>query len=473
MTLGKALSVFLVLNITVTLAACGQDTAMKQADMIVYGDWLLSMDEDSQNAGLYESGAVAVVDSKIVAVGSAADVDANWQSATKISGEGKVLMPGLVNAHTHTSMTLFRGMADDLPLMEWLEGYIFPMEDQFVDADFVRVGTQLACYEMIKTGTTSFVDMYFYPDQIADVVDRCGLRSVVTAPMIDFPSPGFAGWDDSFSAGVEFVKRWQENDHPRITPGLAPHAPYTVSREHLVAVGAAAQELGAPISIHLAEDKSEIAIVEDQYGMTPVRHVAATGLFDGHVIAAHVVWPDAEEMQILADKGVGVIHNPTSNLKTAAGVAPVPQMLAAGVTVGLATDGAASNNDLDMWGEIRFAALLNKGVQRDATLVPAMTALKLATSYGAKAAGLSAKTGVLKVGKQADMIQVAFDRPSAQPMYNIISHLAYVLDSRDVRTTIVDGKLLMQDGNVLTIDQEKLSAEVAEKAAQIKAALAK
>jgi 5-methylthioadenosine/S-adenosylhomocysteine deaminase len=344
--------------------------------------------------------------------------------------------------------------------MTWLQKYIFPMEGRYVDEALIEAGTSLACYEMIQGGTTSFVDMYFYPDVIASVVDTCGLRATISAPMIDFPSPGFKGWEDSYAAGVEFVKRWK-GKHPRITPALAPHAPYTVVPEHLKQAFETAKELDVPVSIHVAEDMAEIKTLEDRYGATSIDHLEAQGMFDVHTIAAHVVWPNDDEIRKLADASVGAIHNPTSNMKTAAGVAPVPAMMAAGVKVGLGTDGAASNNDLDMWEEMRLAALIHKGVNHDPTLMPAMDVLNIATKGGAEAAGFPANVGAIEVGAKADFIQVDLDKPRLTPLYDIVSHLVYAATASDVVTTVVDGKVLMENREVLTLDIKKINTAVA------------
>lgn len=453
---------FLTIEGHISMTAASDKTPV---DMIAFGRYVVTMDADR---GVIEHGAVAVKDGEIVAVGKADEIAAGYAAAEVIEGENRVLMPGMVNGHTHSAMVLFRGMADDLDLMTWLTKYIFPMEGRYVDPDFIKIGSELACWEMIRGGTTSFVDMYFYPEVIAGVVDRCGLRAILSAPMIDFPSPGFKGWDDSYAAGVKFVKDWQ-GKHPRITPALAPHAPYTVSKEHLAQVTATAKELGAPISIHIAEDQAEVKTVHEKYGITSVELMQDVGMTAVTTVAAHVVWPTDADMRVLANSKVGAIHNPTSNLKTAAGIAPVPQMLAAGVKVGLGTDGAASNNDLDMWEEMRLAALLNKGKQNDPTLIPAETALRMATAGGAEAVGLGETTGMLKAGLRADMIQVSLDSLRLEPLYDVLSHLVYAAGSRDVVTTIVDGRVLMQDGKVLTVDEEALREKVHEIAGKIRA----
>lgn len=439
----------------------------KHADLIVYGDYLLTMRADQS---VLEDAAVAIVADRIVAVGPRAEISREFIASKVIEGKGKVLMPGLINGHTHSAMTLFRGMVDDLNLMSWLNDYVFPMERRFVSKNFVHTGAQLACWEMIRSGTTTFVDMYFYPDEIAQVVQECGLRAVVAAPHIDYPSPGFSGWDDSFAAATDFVKRWQ-GKHPRITPAFAPHAPYTVSPEHLKATVEKAQAMGARISIHLAEDPAASQYIEDHYQTSSVKHVSGLGMYSQKLIAAHMVQLDDEDIALTAKAGVGAIHNPTSNMKLGAGVSPVPAMLAAGVNVGLGTDGAASNNDLDLWEEVRMAALLHKLNTGDPTALPARQALSMATRIGAKAIHMGDEIGQLTVGRQADLIQLSLDKTHHLPLYDVVSHLVYVLDSSDVVTTVVAGEVLMEDRKVLTIDEAKLRENVSKKSAEIRAAL--
>lgn len=438
------------------------------ADLIVRGEYVLPMDVGGT---VIEDGAVVVVGDVIAAVGPWQEIDKHYTATEVLPGAGRVLMPGLINGHTHTAMTLMRGMVDDLDLMTWLNDYVFPLEARFVNPEYVRIGTQLACWEMIEGGTTSFVDMYFYPEVIADVVESCGLRAIVGAPHIDFPSPGFKGWDDSFSAAIEFVTRWK-GKNSRITPAFAPHAPYTVSPEHIAETARAAVALNAPVSMHLAEAPAEVEFVWERYEATPIEHVAATGLFQAQVIGAHMVQLTPEDIEIVAQHRVGAVHNPTSNMKLGAGVAPVTAMIAAGVNVGLGTDGAASNNDLDMFEEIRLAALLHKLKAADPTAIPAGTALDMATRMGALAVGLGEVTGQLVVGKQADMIQLDIGKSRHQPLYDIKSHLVYVLDSQDVRTTVVAGQVLMKDGKVLSIDEKVLREKVQRMREEISAALA-
>lgn len=454
---------------SLTLSAGVVAEPREPADLIIHGEYVLTMEEGKPPL---ENAAVVIRGERIVDVLPSADALARYDAARVIQGKNRVVMPGLINGHTHSAMTLFRGMVDDLDLMSWLNDYVFPMERRFVTPEFVRIGSELACWEMIRGGTTTFVDMYFYPEEIASVVDRCGLRAVVGAPHIDFPSPGFDGWDDSFAAARQFVGEWQGR-HGRIRPAFAPHAPYTVSAEHLAATVDAAADNNALVTMHLSEAPAEVAQIQSTYGKTPVNHVADLGLFNQKLIAAHMVVLTEEDIQRVASAGVGTVHNPTSNLKVAAGVSPVPELLAAGVAVALGTDGAASNNDLDLWEEVRLAALLHKGETGDPTAIPAQTALALATRIGARAIHWDDEIGTLVPGKQADLIQVEYGETNQLPLYDIVSHLVYVLDSDDVTTTVVAGQVLMQDKQILTIDEPALRKSVADIASDIRAALSK
>ena len=456
---------FSVLCLAALSAACtaGADSA----DMIIKGEHVVTMDASDT---IIENGAVVVTDGIIIAVGSATDIEERYDAEKVIDGSGSVLMPGLVNGHTHAAMTLLRGVADDLALMDWLNNYIFPAEVEFVDSEFVRIGTELACWEFIRGGTTTFVDMYYYPDTIADVVEDCGLRAMISATVIDQRSPDAENADDSLEKGVAYIERWQGKSG-RITPIFGPHANYTLDAEQLAATRDAARPFDAPISIHVSESPFELQYSKDTYGKTSIEMLDSVGFFDGPTIAAHVVWPTDAEIPILVDKKVGVIHNPTSNMKLASGVSPVAKMLAAGVRMGLGTDGPASNNDLDMWEEMRLAALLQKIDAMDPEALPAGDVLRMATIGGATAIGLGDVTGSLEVGKRADIIQVGFDDVHHLPTYDVVSHLVYVTDEQDVDTVIVDGRVLMTDGNVLSVDTKRVADEAAAFGARIKAAL--
>jgi 5-methylthioadenosine/S-adenosylhomocysteine deaminase len=413
-------------------------------------------------------GAVAVVDGRIAAVGPAAEVVARYPGAERIDAGGMVVLPGLINAHTHAPMSLFRGLADDLPLMEWLRQHIFPAEAEHVDEDFVRWGTRLACLEMLRGGTTTFVDMYYFEDAIAEEAERCGIRAVAGETVIDFPAPDNATWDEAMAYTRRFVERWR--GHPRITPAVAPHAPYTVSAEHLVEAHRLAAELDVPLVIHLAEDRAELAQIREKAGKTPVDYLDGLGVLDERVIAAHVVWPTESEIALLALRGVGVAHCPQSNMKLAAGTAPVPALIAAGVAVGIGTDGAASNNDLDLWEEIDTAAKLHKLVASDPTVLEAKQALAMATIEGARALGMEDEIGSLEPGKRADLILVSAGGLLQQPQppaANPYSLLVYATKASDVDTVIVDGRVVVRGGRVLTLDE----AEVIEHARALRAEL--
>ena len=437
-------------------------------DLIVEGDYVVSMDDDGS---IYENGAVAVDEGLIVAIGPAADIESRYSASEHLQGGNRIVLPGLINGHSHAAMTLLRGVADDLALMDWLNNYIFPAEVEFVDAEFVRIGTELACWEMIRGGTTTFVDMYYYPDVVATVVEQCGLRAFVSATVIDQRSPDAENASDSIAKGMEFIKRWKgRND--RIMPIFGPHANYTLNAEQLRATRDAANEAGVPISIHMSESPFELQYSKQTYGMTSIELFESIGFLDGPTIGAHVVWPTESEIAILAERQVGVIHNPTSNMKIASGISPVTEMLRAGVRVGLGTDGAASNNDLDLWEEMRLAAFLQKVEQMDPEVLSAHTVLTMATSGGAEAIGLGDRVGSLAVGMRADLIQVSFDDVHFVPTYDVISHLVYVADEQDVASVVVDGKLLMQDKQFLTIDTARVRREANELAGRIQAALA-
>jgi len=436
-------------------------------DLIVLGDYIVTMDA---TATVIENGAIAIDDGVILAVGPADEISAAYTAEQTLAGDNRIVMPGLVNGHSHAAMTLLRGVADDLALMDWLNNYIFPAEVEFVDAEFVRIGTELACWEMIRGGTTTFVDMYYYPDVIAEVVDSCGMRALISATVIDQRSPDAESAVDSIEKGNSFIERWQ-GKNSRISPIFGPHANYTLNAEQLQATRAAAMQFGVPISIHMSESPFEVQYSKDTFGMTSIEFFESIGFFEGPTIAAHVVWPTEAEIPILAERKVGVIHNPTSNMKIASGIAPVTDMLKAGVRVGLGTDGAASNNDLDMWEEMRLASLLQKVEQMNPEVLPAETVLRMATSGGATAIGLGDKIGSLEVGKRADLIQVAFEDVHHVPTYDVISHLVYVNDEQDVASVVVDGRVLMHEREMLTIDTERVAAEATEVAARIQRAL--
>ncbi len=418
-------------------------------DLIVRGGQFVTMDKTRR---VIEDGAAAISGGRIVAIGPRAEVESKYTARETVDATNKVVIPGLVNTHTHIPMTLFRGLADDLDLQEWLTKYIFPAEAKNVTEEFVRVGTQLGLGEMIRGGTTTYCDMYYFEDAIADETAKAGVRGLLGETVIDFPVADNKTNAEAMAYTERFVKKWQGNS--LITPAIAPHAPYTVSEEHLRAVRAFSDRTGAPIVIHVAETRKEVEDLEKAKGARPVNYLARIGFLNNRVIAAHVVFANQEEITILQRAGVGVAHNPQSNMKLASGVAPVPQMLAADVAVGLGTDGAASNNDLNMWEEMDTAAKLHKVFSGDPKVLSAEQAFEMATLRGARALHLDREIGSLEVGKRADLVIVDIDDLNQTPLYNIYSHLVYATKADDVRTVIIEGRIVMRDRNLLTLDEQ-------------------
>lgn len=451
---------------SIVLACAGVSAAAEPVDTIVRGGTVVTVDREFR---LIDDGAVAVKAGRIVAVGPRAEIVEKFTATETIDAAGHAILPGLVNTHGHVPMTLFRGVADDLQLMQWLQKYIFPAEARVVDEAFVRCGTRLGCLEMLLGGTTTYCDMYYFESAIADETSRAGMRGVLGQTIIDFPAPDFKTWNAAIEGVRAFARQWK--DHPLITPAIAPHSPYTVSTEHLNQARALADELGIPLKIHLAETRAEVDIVRKQHGASPVAYLERIGLLGGPTIAAHVVWPDDDDLPTLAKRGVGVAHCPQSNMKLASGVAPVPKLLAAGVAVGLGTDGAASNNDLDLWEEIDTAAKLHKLTSGDPTVLPAQQALELATIGGARALHMAEKIGSLEAGKHADLIVVRLDGPHQTPLYHLASHLVYATKAADVRHVMVEGRLLVRDRVAQTIDAGAVRAQAAEYRDRIRAAV--
>ncbi|HKS41539.1 MAG TPA: amidohydrolase [Blastocatellia bacterium] len=432
-------------------------SAAERVDFIIRGGTVVTMDG---SARVIENGAVAVRRERIVAVGTSAEIAAKYSAANTINATGKVVMPGLINTHTHVPMVLFRGIADDLMLPEWLQKYIFPAEAKNVDEQFVRWGTRLGCLEMIEGGTTTYVDMYYFEDAVAEETARAGVRAVLGETLIDFPVPDNKTWDAGMQYMEKFVARWK--GHPLITPAIAPHAPYTVSTDHLKQAHEFSMRKDVPLVIHVAEDYAEVKTIQEKYNASPVAYLERIGLLDNRVIAAHMVWPTEADIKTLAARSVGVGHCPQSNMKLAAGAAPVPQMLKAGVAVGLGTDGAASNNDLNMWEEMDTAAKLHKLVAKDPTVINAREALEMATIRGARAIHLDREIGSLEAGKLADLLIVNLDSAHQAPLYNVYSHLVYATKASDVETVMINGRIVMEDRQVQTIDGRVVRAKAQE-----------
>ena len=423
-------------------------------DMIVRGGTVVTMDGSRR---VIESGSVAVKNGRIVAVGSVAEIDRNYGSREIVNATGKVVIPGLINGHTHVPMTLFRGLADDLDLQEWLTKYIFPAEAKNVTEEFVRVGARLGLAEMIRSGTTTYCDMYYFEDAIADETSKAGMRGVLGETVIDFPVADNKTNAEAMAYVEKFVSKWKNN--PLITPAIAPHAPYTVSEEHLKAARAFSDRTGAPIVTHISETKREVDDSVKAKGTTPVDYLNRIGFLNNRVIAAHMVWPSEAELGLLKQLGVGIVHNPQSNMKLASGVAPIPRMLKEDLPVGLGTDGAASNNDLSMWEEMDTAAKLHKLISNDPKVVSAEEAFEMATIRGARALHLEKEIGSIEKGKRADLVVVDLDDLNQTPYYNIYSDLVYAAKAADVRTVIIEGRVVMRDRRLLTLNEATIKAD--------------
>jgi 5-methylthioadenosine/S-adenosylhomocysteine deaminase len=431
------------------LAVRGAST--RAISLLVTGGTVVTLDASGR---VIQDGAVAIDHDVIAEVGSADELSRKYEGANRIDARGQIVMPGLVNAHTHAPMVLFRGLADDLALKDWLEKDIFPAEAKTVSPDFVRIGTRLAALEMIESGTTTFADMYYFEDDIAQAVHEAGLRAVLGQSVIRFPVADAPTSADALTRAEAFIKKWK--DDALITPAVAPHAPQTVEAATLQAARALANKYHVPLLIHLAETRDEVKTIEAAHHRSPAAYLDSLGIWNGRSLAAHAVWIDDRDMAMLAQKGVGLAHNPASNMKLASGVAAVPAWLSHGIRSGLGTDGAASSNDLDMFEAMRLAALLQKVASLDPRSLPARAALELATRRGADALGLGEAIGSLEEGKQADVIIVAMDGARQTPMFDPISHLVYVSHGDDVRTTIVAGRVLMRDRRVLTLDPSEV-----------------
>jgi 5-methylthioadenosine/S-adenosylhomocysteine deaminase len=443
----------------------------QKVDTLFINAIVLTMDEKLTQ---YDPGAVAVKGDSIVAVGAEAELKKEYSAKEIIDCGGKILMPGLVNAHTHVPMTLVRGLADDLRLDVWLMGYMLPVERQFVSPEFVRLGTLIACAEQIRSGVTTFNDMYFYEDDIAQATADAGMRAVCGESVMKYPAPDAPSYDDSLAYAREFIKKWK--GHPLIVPAIAPHAPYSTNPEIIRACVDLAKEFDVPLHIHISETAFEVENMRKEQGMPVIPYVKKLGLFEAKVIAAHCVHIDTGEIRTLQHANAGVSHNPSSNLKLASGFAPVQKMLADGLNVGIGTDGPASNNDLDMFEEVRLASFVAKAASNDPTVLPAATALTMATRLGAQALHLGHLTGSLEVGKRADMILVDINPLHNTPRFkrdplNAYSQLVYASKSTDVTDVMVNGKWLMRDHQLLTLNEKELIAQARELATKIDAFL--
>ena len=455
--------------LAVLVVSATAQNAPRQVTTIVSGGTVVTVD-GARN--VYNPGAVAIDGTSIVGVGSASDIAVQFKATEQINTVGSIVIPGLINTHGHAPMVLYRGLADDLRLQEWLEKYIFPAEAKTVSREMVRAGTRLAALEMIQSGTTAYADMYYFEEEIARATKAAGMRGVLGQTIIQFPVADAKTPQEGLARTEAFIKEFAKDD--LIVPAVAPHAPYTLDAKDLLASRALATKYGVPVLIHVAETEVELANSKNTHsGMSPVAYLQAIGFWGPRTIAKHGVWVDAADMKILRSHQVAVSHNPESNMKLASGIAPVPAYLATGITVALGTDGAASNNDLDMFEAMRFAALLHKVKTGDPQVVPATTALEMATIQGARALGLEKQIGSLETGKRADLVVVSTSSARMTPIYDPVSHLVYTARGEDVRTVMVNGRVLMRDRKMLSLDEAAVLAEARKFADAVGAAVGK
>jgi len=426
--------------------------------------------EDVQRR-VIENGAVAILGERIFDVGPRAEIDRKYAARTRMDQPNAILAPGLINTHTHAAMSLFRGVADDLKLQDWLEKYIFPAEAKNVDREFVRWGTRLGLLEMALSGTTTFADMYYFEETVAEETKKAGMRGVLGQTVIGFPAPDYKTPEAALAGAEAFLKAYA--DDALIVPAVAPHAIYTTSDETLKASRALADKYGKPLIIHLAETKTEFDEAVQKRKKTPVQALADLGVLQGSTLAAHAVWLDPGDFTLLRTYGTGIAHCPSSNMKLASGVAPVLKLLQAGVAVGLGTDGVAgSNNDVDMFEEMDLAAKLQKVTSGDPTALPAEQAFSMATVMGAQALGMGNVIGSVETGKRADIISIKLDAPNAAPLYNVYSQLVYSLKASDVSDVMVNGKIIVRNRKMLNIDDKAVLAKAEEYRAKVAKSLA-
>jgi 5-methylthioadenosine/S-adenosylhomocysteine deaminase len=424
-------------------------------DILITGGLLITMSEDMK---ILENAVIGIRDGRIALIETfKKDSTPSYRAKEIINATDCLVMPGLVNTHTHLPMVCFRGMADDLPLMEWLANHIWPAESKHVSREMVYAGSMLAMAEMILSGTTTFCDAYFHESSVANAAMDSGMRGILCQGFIDLPTPNEQS--QMTEVAERFLNKWQGKS-PLIIPALACHAPYSCSPATLTCIKDAARKAGVPYTIHVSETKEEVSISRERYGKWPFAHLRDLGVLDQQTIAVHCNWLVEEEMDIIRAYNVRVSHNPESNLKLAAGIAPIPKLLRKGVIVGLGTDGAASNNDLDLFGEMDMAAKIHKVVEMDPTVMDAVTVLKMATINGARVLGLDDRIGSIEVGKCADMIILDTTSPHWTPLFNPCSQLVYAASGADVKASIIGGKVIMRDRKLLTMDLPVVVKEV-------------
>lgn len=421
----------------------------QRVDAIVHAEYVVLMDDEFT---VIENGAVAVNNGRIESAGRFEEIIKDYDSGKIIGGKDRVIIPGLINTHTHAAMVYFRGLADDLPLKEWLENHIWPAESRWLSPEFISDATELACLEMLKSGTTTYNDMYFFGDAAGVATKRMNMRAVLGVGILDFPTAAAKTTDEYFEKAEIFINNWRGDG--LITPCIAPHAAYTCGPDTLRRAKELADKYGIPIHIHLSETEWEVNEIQSRYGKRPVQYLDSLDFLGKKVLAAHCVWLDDDEIGIMSERGVGVAHCIESNLKLASGIAPVVKMIKAGVKVTFGTDGAASNNDLDLICEMSTAAKIHKAFSKDPTALNSRTALMMATKWGAEVLGLGAITGSIEKGKAADLVVINLEKPHLTPIYDIYSHLVYSAKSSDVETVIVDGTIVVQNGKLQNGDEQ-------------------
>ena len=439
----------------------------QQVDLLVSGGTVVSMDGART---IYQEGSVAIKGDAIVGVGPRAEVEARYKGTQTLDARGTLVLPGFINGHTHVPMTLFRGLHDDVTLNDWLYKYIFPAEAKNVNEEFVRWGTRLAAAEQIRSGVTTFADMYYFEDAVAEETKAAGLRGVLGETFIDFPAPDNKSEAEMLSYTEKFLKKWQGD--PLIHAAPAPHSIYTCSKKTLQDAAALARKYHAPILIHVSEMKKEWEDSEKQNGMSPVAYLDKIGVLGPDLVAAHCIFVDEADRKLLAERQVGCVHNPSSNMMIASGVSPVPEMRAAGIAVGLGTDGpAGSNNDLDLMEEIDLAAKLAKITKMDPLALNAKAVVEMATIDGARALHMEKEIGSLEAGKKADLVLISLNEPNAVPMYDIYAQIAYSLKGSDVETVVIGGRVVMQERKLLTVDEPRVLEKAREYRKSVSASL--
>jgi 5-methylthioadenosine/S-adenosylhomocysteine deaminase len=435
-------------------------------DLFVKGGTVITMDAEFR---VIEDGAVAIEGDRIVAVGKRTDLEPRAHSAKTINASGTLVLPGMINGHAHAAMSLFRGVAEDHSLNNWLQKYIFPAEARNVTEDFVLWGSRLGVLEMLRGGITTYADMYYYEDVVARVTKEAGMRGVLGETIIDFPAPDHKTPAEALAYTQKFIERWKGD--PLITPAVAPHSIYTLSTDNLKQAAALARSNGVPILIHLAEAPFESELSRARHGLSPVGYLEKIGMLGPDVVGAHSIWVDEADIANLVRRGVGCIHNPSSNMKLASGVMPVVDLLEAGGRVGLATDSAASNNNQDLFQEMNIAAKLQKVTRMDPRALPARQVVEMATIGGARALHLDEQIGSLEPGKQADLVLIGTGATHSTPMYNVYSQLVYALNAHDVRTVVIAGKIVMEDRVMMTMDKPGILAKAHEYQQKVAASL--